>query len=131
MPRLLDLENHFDPLPAIMTRKGRLERDTKNYFDTTGKDPFDWPKEHFTYGPGRDVVPANRYYSNAIVDEIYEWIDANATGRWHWYECVVNHGHSLTIDLWFENPNDIKTFEARWSTHFQLSIWEKKARGIK
>lgn len=66
-------------------------------------------------------------YDNEVNDRIHSWLSRHSTARWHWREETVNHGHSVSIDVWIENPKDREAFAAAWGGVFSRNL-ETEAR---
>jgi hypothetical protein len=115
MPRWFD----FDNKDADARRKAYEDGQTFPYLleKRTGKNEIDLRDIHGPHGlflfdgenhQFKRVVNDKTGYRNEPADEIFEWLDANLQGRWHWMEMSSNHGHSVSTNIWVEDDAEAK-----------------------
>ncbi|WP_138392398.1 hypothetical protein [Rhizobium sp. MHM7A] len=119
MPRLFDFDNKeqaanrqayadgqtFPYLPK--KRTGKNEVDLREIHGPHGLFLFDGENHQF-----KRLAEDASAYRNEAADEIFEWLDNNAQGRWHWMEHSSNHGHSLATNIWVEEDADAQSLLA-------------------
>lgn len=113
MPRTFD----FDNKNQAANRKAYEDGQTFPYLSAkrTGKKEVDLREIHGPHGlflfdgenhQFKRVAKDGSAYRNKAADEIFEWLDNNTQGRWHWLEHSSNHGHSLSTRIWVEDDAD-------------------------
>lgn len=68
----------------------------------------------------------NAIYSNEANDCIHAWLSEHSTGRWHWREESVNHGHSVDIGVWIEEEVDREAFAVEWGDVFTRDLKQEQ-----
>jgi hypothetical protein len=82
-------------------RRGKKEADLSDLHGPHGLFLFDGENHQF-----KRVAKDGSAYRNQAADEIFDWLDNNVQGRWHWLEISSNHGHSVSTRIWVEGDVD-------------------------
>jgi hypothetical protein len=131
MPRSFDFDNknpaakrqayeNGHPFPYLSeSRKGKNEIDFREIHGPHGLFVFDGERHQF-----KRTVKDVSDYRNKPADTIFEWLDQNAKGRWHWMEHSTNHGHSVDTNIWVEDDSDAEALMAAFPE--KISFNEKQ-----
>lgn len=127
MPRLFDFDN-ADPVargkayeegqtfPYLAeTRSGKFEIDLREIHGPHGLFFMDGENHQF-----RRVVKGNNGNRNGEADELFDWLEKNAKGRWHWMETSSNHGRSLTTRIYIDIDSDAQAFRQAFPDQLQF-----------
>ncbi len=117
MPRLYDFDNNSpdakrqayadgQALPYLSAaRTGRNEIDLREIHGPHGLFFLDGENHQF-----RRIDKSGSGNRNGPADEMFDWLDKNATGRWHWMEMSGNHGHNVSTRIWVDVDTDAQAF---------------------
>lgn len=124
MPRLYDHSHN----PEVSTkdyiwsvykepRHGRGEISYIDLWGPAGMFVMDGLGHQFKLSVPKGTSP----YDNGIVDPVFEWLNENTTGKWHWHESETNNNRSVGTDVYIEADSDIEAFRAAWGSIFEYN----------
>ena len=117
MPRTFD----FDSDDPEAKRQAYADGQTLPYLSAkrTGKNEIDLREIRGPHGlffmdaenhQFRRIPKSGSTSRNGDADQLFDWLDKHAMGRWHWMEMSGNHGHSISTSIWVDLDADTRAF---------------------
>lgn len=116
MPRFFDYQNssvEWDAQPLEVVRYGHGEISHEQLLAEQEIDGI-------TFGRAYNISFNHGVWDNeALLEEVFSWLEVNATAPWHWQESWENNRHSLGIYIHLERLSDQAEFMTRWGDAFK------------